>query len=158
MSQLHELTEKIKQCIDGDEMYCDSIIRQYLEEKAMEAFGVCDSMTFMKKDLDNLLGLTDKEKPVEEVKVENYCCEHLTPTPSEAKKYGPWSFPAVSAQVNESWKFCPICGTPRPTPKSKREELAEKFMKRMKAYPPLPDFSATASKLADIAIAFLESK
>ena len=157
MSQLHELTEKIMNS-DGDFkgyfMDLDSIIRKYLEEKAKEIDYESYPYTCCP---EKILGLTEKEKPVEEVKVEKWC-EHIWKyKPVQPKKGVDYSNPwwegkDWSGQVVRTFSQCPICGTPRPTPKSKREELAAKFAHRF-----CLNTSPSMGELADIAIAFLES-
>ena len=63
---LHELTEKIKQCIEGDELYCDSIITDYLREKA-EDINLPDPVIY------EILGLTSEPKTMKK----DYECTHL---------------------------------------------------------------------------------
>lgn len=59
------------------------------------------------------------------------------------------------------WKFCPICGTPRPVEKSMRERLAERMYSEMN-YDTWDDRTDKQErnylKLSDIAIKFIEEE
>lgn len=50
------------------------------------------------------------------------------------------------------WKFCPLCGTPRPVEKPLRERLAEKLKDGIGLY------AFSSLELADCAIAFLQEE
>ena len=99
MSKWHELTielfETESTIFVKDEI--DRIVREWLGEKAkeMSSGNVAEEEWYFSR-----FGLTEKE----EVVVEKKWCEH-----------SPWY---------ENYKFCPICGTPRPSEPSKREKLA----------------------------------
>lgn len=121
--RFHKLTELIAKEIGQDRLTWelrDKIIREYLEE-CVSIFGIsaCPPATARQ-----ILGLEPEKK--EEGKVgEKVWCEHTTPTPGEAKKQGPFSFPKTSIQVSDHWNFCPECSAPRPKEMGLREKLAK---------------------------------
>ena len=60
---------------------------------------------------------------------------------------------------SRNWNFCPICGTPRPKEKSKRERLADKFKFHLsQMYVPYYTDSTIAEELSEIAVNFLETE
>ena len=157
MSQLHPLTEKIINYAHpwGNFDKADSIIRKYLEEKAKELWILGNYQGY------SVLGISDGNavaKPVEEVKVEKWC-EHWHYVKAIHDDAEGWYRVGETSMARKDWVMCPICGIPRPTPKSKRELLAEKFKDEWEMpYWLMQPNTNKFKSLADIAIAFLESK
>ena len=148
---MHELTKRLNQIIHPE--LCkviDSIIRQWLSEKAKEfatrpdlsyqqILGIqsevkepwkkeqgCGCLTtFGENSVSKKYCLehepkTTFDKPVED-KVEKWC-EHIVD----------WNYKDRSGAVyivGHTWQFCPICGTHRPVSKTQKEVLAEKLAK-----------------------------
>jgi hypothetical protein len=129
MQKFHPLTEKIDEILagDGDRKIADSIIREYLGEKAKlyEDNG----------SLREILGLSTESEPENETagwceEHQKHCahkpktaeewCEH---TRHEAHWEKDWLVVGGHGLNGKDFMFCPICGTPRPTEKT----LAEKF-------------------------------
>jgi len=107
---LHPLTEQIWYSnIWSSKDKLDSVIREYLKDCANRFDG---SEGF--KTAKQILGLELEKK--EEVKVEKWC-EHRGIVPDGTGEY----------YSDHNWKFCPICGTPRPKEIGLREKLVEKF-------------------------------
>ena len=126
---LHELTNKIHNLgVEAHTSDVDSLIREWLEEKADEILDKTSGSDFMKEKIYKPLGLSEPKKASEES-----WCEH---------KEHLFNY--------DSWLFCPWCGAtcPRPQPKSLREKLYDAFMAK--------DYGENHSnKLADTAIKIL---
>lgn len=141
MNEWHELTKKIYR--DGDH-HMDSIIREYLEEKAKEIFSREVRLTITPQEcmaqIKEILGLSeqklDKPEPQKEVWWQCLCKRMVM----------------MRISVGD-------CGKPRPQPKSLRDTLAEKLFEDMYGYPMHKDSDkAYWYKLADTAIRILEGE
>lgn len=147
MEKLHELTERLvafwnRKDIAKYTTHEDSIIRKWLEEKA-KAIKVRWDSGELNEYLHDILGLTDEG----EKKTIMICSQHLTEDCElcgSSKKTPQKQSWCEHTNINKNnaiecfkdsmhwyaadkWQFCPICGTPRPTPKPLVQRLAEKL-------------------------------
>ena len=119
---MHELTEKVINRVNithylPTENEIDSIITAYLKECADKLQNDHNQgKDFMPREI---LGLSEQnlDKP-EPKKASEEWCEHCMTSREELT-----TFKMVEGYIG--WNFCPICGTPRPQPKSLREKVRE---------------------------------
>lgn len=165
---MHEVSKKIDLIIPrlkktglmtSDLENIDFIIVRFLREKAEEIEAFKD---VPKLNVKAILGIYDgNNKPVvintgQHTRVEGVVgdgwCEHIKQKEEGLHIPHPWS--EGSWIVNADYKFCPICGTPRPKTLSKVERLARKLLDAV----PGIMVTNTALALADIAIDFCEGE
>ena len=169
---MHELTEKLKNEFIGlphSKEIADSIIRQYLQEKAKE-LSKGDEASF--EWYETRLGLSpSSSEHSEAICTENgrTSCVHK-PKDSEVwcahtkfickNSYEPRSVDGYvlvehdgTLAIDDNWMFCPICGTPRPTPKS----LAERFFDSGMSNGWFTNFPDNAKKFCDELVKISES-
>lgn len=174
---MHELTRKIAeyQRSNPNKTFSeyDSIITAYLKECAENLLNKTSGSDFMKDKIWTSLGLEKKEEVckhlgdpkcikcgyMQEPQKEVWC-EHSVIC-EEIGALQKLTADTVYVSKSSSWKFCPICGTPRPKQSSLVEELAEEL------YAKAPDFEHNDLRnykskywinLSETAISFLKSK
>ena len=157
MSNWHELTDKI---FSKDAPYqgstqaiIDVVVREWLREKCIKLSGIFPKPNLSHKERADLfgefLGLTEKE----EVAVEKKWCEHIKMDSNGGLQMFYGNRPQDWAFCDDEFKFCPICGTPRPSEPSKRGKLAKIIQQAyLKS-----DYNSTETSLwLDIADAVIE--
>ena len=144
MSQYHPLFDKVYAALMGRTGTdgADKAIRSHLEDVATKIELARNQEVLYGQDFREILGLSPSKEPLNtsnysgaNVKVDitpgtetftvhastepkapsGRWCEHLAISGKDVHAFVP--------TTDEHWKFCPICGTPRPVEKS----LAEKF-------------------------------
>lgn len=129
----HDLSNKVLKHLGtfNFEDACDIEIKLWLEEKAGELDSVHCATNMMKPVHREILGLTDEvdDDLGDLVKPQKQSwCEHIqwNKRIKEFVEKGYEHYTNMPRNVHEvDWKFCPICGTPRPTPKPLVERLAD---------------------------------
>lgn len=122
---LHPLTEKV--WCDGpkETEQVDRIITDYLREKANEIADTAptDKKEYYRYHSKRILGLTEEPKTMKkDYDLDDHCPQtgDMVKTPVS----GEW--PCEHKQYdNILYKFCPICGTPRPKQIGLREKLVK---------------------------------
>lgn len=154
---MHELTEKIEDALSnggslgGEET--DSIIVQYLKEKAEEIYNYPYSTGALgyigKLEVNKILGISESSVSDIKGKYSNLPVDSSMVHEGDSKVEKCESTMHEPFELDPRWTYCPICA--RPAPKAKT--LEEKFMEVRAMHKPFSDFidEIQAHYLAEIA-------